>query len=984
MGQFCKSYLYVEYENGEVEEIQSVAEGVDKVYTFDFVVRKHGVSKAYWKMILERPTIVKLQECMTENGEKIQVFPIQKYNNDVYLSKEVVFATKIKSSFERIIIKCWMDDVDFDVYASYLETYFGIESKATGDAQLLNMLLTNFNILKQKYRANPEQLKEFAEREQQIDELANVHQVIYRELLEFEDKNEKLQQEISDIKDENNNLQNTVEELKEQISNKNSHIEQLLQVERDFENVKHSKAGRIIYKWWGAKDKMIPPGSKRKFVAKTAKKFAKHPVYMLKKCTPSRIKRTLHYMRTEDGAMMEARLDMATTGAGSDIVRISVDLEPELKGCTTVADFKTIVLHKYEDVDVSIVIPVYNQFYYTYNCIKSITKHTQGINYEVILADDCSTDITKDVSKIIKNIVVSKTPENLRFLKNCNLAASKARGKYIFFLNNDTQVQDKWLSSLIELIESDEKIGMVGSMLLYPDGSLQEAGGILWKDASAWNFGNQQSPLNPEFNYVRETDYISGAAIMIRTSLWNEIGGFDEIFAPAYCEDSDLAMEVRKHGYKVMYQPLSKVVHFEGVSNGTDVNAGVKKYQVVNQSKFHKKWKDVLEKENFPNAEELFLAKDRSRNKKHILVVDHYVPEHDKDAGGKTTFMYLQLFVRMGMKVTFIGDNFNCSQPYTTELNQLGIEVLYGRYYSEHWKDWIKENGKYFDYVYLQRPHISIKYIDIMKEYTNAKIFYYAHDLHHIREYREYELTHDPVKLKESEKWKKIEYELFTKADVGHVVGSYEEKLMQEALPGNVIRGIPAYMYDKKLENIEKNFDRRKDIMFVGGFGHPPNKDAVLWFANSVFPQVVKKYPDMIFYVMGSKVPEEIKNLENSNIKILGFVSDEKLEEMYRKCRMSIVPLRVGAGVKGKVVEAAYFQIPLITTSIGAEGLDDTMGNMIVEDDANEMARAIIDLYENYDMLKKMSDAGEKFIKKYFTYEEAERVLRLDLDPSNK
>ena len=125
------------------------------------------------------------------------------------------------------------------------------------------------------------------------------------------------------------------------------------------------------------------------------------------------------------------------------------------------------------------------------------------------------------------------------------------------FLNNDTQVQPDWLSSLVDLIESDETIGMVGSKLVYPDGRLQEAGGIIWNNASGWNYGHLDDPMKPEYNYVKEVDYISGASLMIRKSLWESIGGFDERYVPAYYEDADLAFEVRKHGYKVVYQPKS-------------------------------------------------------------------------------------------------------------------------------------------------------------------------------------------------------------------------------------------------------------------------------------------------------------------------------------------------------------------------------------------------------------------------------------------
>ena len=135
----------------------------------------------------------------------------------------------------------------------------------------------------------------------------------------------------------------------------------------------------------------------------------------------------------------------------------------------------------------------------------------------------------------------------------------------------------------------------------------------------------------------------------------------------------------------------------------------------------------------------------------------------------------------------------------------------------------------------------------------------------------------------------------------------------------------------------------------------------------------------MKWHVVGGKVPEEVQALANKNIIVEGFLPDEGLHALYHSCRMAVVPLRVGAGVKGKVVEAAYYQIPLVTTSIGAEGLDDTMGNMVVEDDADRMAELICDLYEDYDHLREMSDAGEAFIRKYFTVDEARKVLELDI-----
>lgn len=226
-------------------------------------------------------------------------------------------------------------------------------------------------------------------------------------------------------------------------------------------------------------------------------------------------------------------------------------------------------------------------------------KNTLDVEYEIIIADDVSNDETIKIKDYVQNITVIRNEKNLGFLLNCNNAAKYARGEYLHFLNNDTQVEENWLSSLVQLIESDEKIGMVGSKLVYPDGRQQEAGGIIWNDASGWNFGRLDDPSKPEYNYVREVDYISGASILLSKKLWLEIGGFDERYVPAYYEDSDLAFEVRNHGYKVMFQPKSVVVHFEGISHGTDTNTGIKSYQIKNKEKFIEKWKDELKEDQF-------------------------------------------------------------------------------------------------------------------------------------------------------------------------------------------------------------------------------------------------------------------------------------------------------------------------------------------------------------------------------------------------
>lgn len=734
-------------------------------------------------------------------------------------------------------------------------------------------------------------------------------------------------------------------------------------------HVEQSLSWRLVSKVNHGIDKLVPFNSKRRLVVSLGIRFMKEPKVFLQSVNKSSVKSFFTMLRQYDANSVLGQVDIALNSQ-EELSRVDIKL-------VECAVKDKIIFDNYETPMVSIIIPVYNQFDYTYSCLKAIKENTKNVTYEIIIGDDVSNDETVNILDYAENIKVNRHAKNTGFLMNCNDAAQLAVGKYVLFLNNDTNVQEDWLEPLVSLIESDETIGMVGSKLVYLNGKLQEAGGIIWDDASGWNYGRLDDPNKPEYNYVKEVDYISGACIMLSKNLWEEIGGFDQRFIPAYYEDTDLAFEVRKRGLKVMYQPKSMVVHFEGISNGTDLNSGLKKYQVTNLEKFKEKWALELKKNHFPNAQNVFLAKDRSVNKKRILVIDHYVPHYDQDAGGKCTYHYLKLFTKLGYKVTFIGDNFFKHEPYTGLLQQMGIEVLYGNWYYHSINEWLKLNGKYFDYVYMNRPHITEKYIDIVKQYSDAKVIYFGHDLHYLREQRNYEVTGEKSLLESSAKWKEKEFTLFKKSDVIHVVGDYEQQVIQREFSNKAVRNIPLYIYDDFFHR-ENGFEERKDILFVGGFRHKPNEDAVLWFMEKIWPSISEQNPQMKFYIVGSNPSEQINNLQNDRVIVTGFISDEKLEELYSTCRIVVAPLRYGAGVKGKIVEAIYYQIPVVTTSIGAEGLEDAEKVMLITDEVTEFIDKVTQLYNSDELWIKLSNASGEYIQKNFSEDAAINVIKKD------
>lgn len=620
---------------------------------------------------------------------------------------------------------------------------------------------------------------------------------------------------------------------------------------------------------------------------------------------------------------------------------------------------------------VSIVIPVYNNWIFTEACLWSI-KNNSGtdVAYEVIIADDCSTDETKSRLAEISGLKVLANEKNLGFLRNCNNAVKHTRGRYIVLLNNDTEVSPNWLVLMLNVFSNFDQVGVVAAKLIYPDSRVQEAGGIMMSNGWAHPYGRFEDPEKYEFNYVKEVDCAIGACLMIEKALFERIGGFDERYAPAHYEEFDFEFSVRACGYKVMYQPAVQIIHYESVSGGSEFRD---RQSIINREKFCEKW--ATELASRPVSETgLYLARDSSINSKCILVIEDMVPHHDKNAGAVTIFQYIKLLRNLGFKVVFLPNNLNPVQPYTSDLQQMGIEVIYGKF---DFQAWFGTNGKKFDYCWLCRPDVSIKYIDIIRAESSACILYYTHDLHYLREYRCYELEGDKWHLQESNRLKAIELEIFRHVNVVLTPSSDEEMIIRELSPKSKILTIPAYMYETSKRAIASEthgYKERKGLLFLGGYNHAPNVDAVLWFTKEVFPLIRFRLPDVVFCVAGSNVPDEIQKLDGSAIQVRGYVSD--LSKLFNEFRVFVAPLRYGAGVKGKIVTSLYYGVPVVTTSIGNEGLGLTNGDQaLVGDSAMELADQISKLYQEPDLWEQLSARGGDYIRERFSIESARNAI---------
>ncbi len=314
-------------------------------------------------------------------------------------------------------------------------------------------------------------------------------------------------------------------------------------------------------------------------------------------------------------------------------------VKPPLSAAKPPPPSKPIEFGRPEQVEVSIIIPVFNQIEFTQACLASLQQHGGGIPYEVIVLDDASTDATSDIVGRIAGLTYLRAETNTGFIASCNRGASAARGKYLLFLNNDTTVTSGWLTALHETFTLEPEAGLVGSKLVYPDGRLQEAGGIIWRDGSGWNRGKFQDPAKPEYNYLKEVDYCSAASVMIPKTLFEHLGGFDPKYAPAYYEDTDLAFKVRQSGRKVLYQPLSVVVHYEGVTSGTDTSCGSEEISGGQSDHLHDRLGNRAGGQT--GERRPGLLRERQIGKKRILVIDHHLPMPDRDSGSLRMFQIL-------------------------------------------------------------------------------------------------------------------------------------------------------------------------------------------------------------------------------------------------------------------------------------------------------------------------------------------------------
>jgi len=626
---------------------------------------------------------------------------------------------------------------------------------------------------------------------------------------------------------------------------------------------------------------------------------------------------------------------------------------------------------------VSIIIPVYNHAGHTLACLRALAAHPPQVECEILVVDDGSSDETTAWMPQVSGLRYEVRATNGGFIEACNDGVARSRGQYVVLLNNDTVPQPGWLDALLATFARVPRAGLVGAQLLYPDGRLQESGGVIFQDGSGWSYGRFESPEDPRYSALRDADYCSGAALMIPRALWDQLGGFDLRYKPAYYEDTDLAFAVRASGHRVLVQPASRVVHDEGTSNGTDTGSGIKAYQVRNRGVFAAKWTQALQAQ--PAVGSVPSPALLHRGQRQVLILDEEVPQPDRDSASLRQYNLIRMLLDEGVHVVFVPTRREHGGAATEALQALGGEVWYAPYL-DGVAPWLRAHGARFDVVMMVRYHVAHECLPLLRSFApQARTVFDTVDLHYLRERRGAEIAGDAGLLRNAERTRARELAVMDQVDVTVLVSAAEREQLRIDAPGATVELISNL---HEVAGAGPDWAERRDLVFVGGFRHPPNLDAMQWFIGDVFARIRAQLPGIRFHCIGAAVPDSLRELAATQpgVEIHGFVPD--VVPYMDGVRIAVAPLRFGAGVKGKVNLSMAHGQPVVATTCGVEGMHLRDGeDVLVADDAEAFAQAVVRLYQNEALWRRLSTAGLQNIVDHFSLDAARAtVQRVFLD----
>ena len=621
----------------------------------------------------------------------------------------------------------------------------------------------------------------------------------------------------------------------------------------------------------------------------------------------------------------------------------------------------------------TVVLVFYNQAQLSLLCLRSLLEFAD-VSFRLIIVDNNSSDETPKLLEHIENTQIIRNQENFGFVRAVNQAAEQVKTEYLLLLNNDAVIEEATLSTAINTLKSDSSVGAVGAKIKLLDGSLQEAGSIIWNDGACLGYGRGQDPMQPEFMFQRDVDYCSGAFLLFRCDEFHKLGAFDEAFAPAYYEESDFCIRLQKQGKRIIYNPRVNITHYEFASTGGMEEAS--KLQLKHQQILCDKHPEYLSNKLANDGTNTITARINNKHP-NILVIDDCVPHPSLGSGYPRSAHILNSLCELNLNVSFYPLQFpvdDWGAVYSTLDSTIEVLLDRGR---AGLIPLLEKRKNFYQYIMVSRLHNMEIFNNIVDQdpalLEGSKVFYDAEAIFALRDIMKMELLGQAIS--EDEKQKLIAKELDQARNAEKVisVSRIEADLYKHASYNNTV----VLGHALQAEPGNKGFDERSGILFVGALRDEgsPNVDSLLWFVINVLPIIEQEIPDIELYVVGDCSAPSLKTIECGNVQFLGRL--DSITSTYNDRRLLIAPTRFAAGIPHKVHEAASRGMPSVTTGLLAKQLGWKHGKqLLVGDGAPKFAKQCIRLYRDEKLWRRVRSAGLQSISHECSDKKFQATLR--------
>ena len=601
---------------------------------------------------------------------------------------------------------------------------------------------------------------------------------------------------------------------------------------------------------------------------------------------------------------------------------------------------------------VTILIPAYNNFIEVAVCIESIVSFPSSTNYSIIIADDASPNFNFSVFGVLPGVRVVRNSTNCGYIKNVNRSASGISTPYLLTLNQDVVVCPGWLDEMVAEMERDSRNAVVGPRVLDHEFNILEAGALIFQEAHAMHRGRRSAPDTPRFAYSREVDYVSGCALLIRTEVWDRLGGLDEQLEPAYYDDVDLCLRVHALGLRVRYAPLSCIIHFEGTSMGTDIadQNSLKSYQLINRSKIATIHEGVLSTHSqIHNKAQL---DSHFSNGSKVVCVFDTMPHPNRDGGSVDFELIVQYLISLDFQVAAV---FARKISPQDSLSWRAGGVLCEELGSAYGKQLVGEADLIFSFgtmvgIRLAKENLSDKKwihhtSDIATRRLEAMNQTFKDQQHVSAEASRWFLG---MPRDEKQMWA-IEKPTLEKPSTTLFVTEHDLKYAQvnEAV-GNFVH-FPILKGGPDTNDVPLPLPD-VTVGFVGSFLHSPNSDAVEYFLRDIWTSVYEQVPTARFLIWGSGIKPNQRADWSAvpGVEIRGWFAT--WDEVVAQTRVLVSPLRFGAGMKHKVVSTLIYGRPVVGTCTSFEGFEvGHLSNKVMTDDPHLIIKSTVEILQSDD-----------------------------------